>query len=159
MERATKMTESKSFKDYALAALKKEGSRITKPRLAVIECFEDSSEPMTVKEIAEFIESRKKIAEVDLVTTYRVLERLKALGLVHQIVNSGRYVACVGDLDDEAQIHVLLRCKRCEKVDEQCMPAGFLDRFFKEIKDSFGFLSQQDVFELEGLCRDCLTTG
>ena len=145
----------RSFKEQALDLLKKAGSRITKPRLAVIDCFEASQEPMTAKDIVEIIEAREKSKDVDLVTTYRVLERLKELGLIHQIANSGRFVACASEDLDSTEIHVLLRCKICSKVDEQCLPAHFLGRFFDKLEESFGFVTEQEVFEIEGTCKLC----
>lgn len=148
------MSQNISFKQIALLTLKKAGSRITKPRMAVIDCLDQSTEPLTAKEITESIQADSRQSELDPVTTYRILDRFTELGLVHQIAPSGRYLPCT-HLRCQEKYHVLLRCLSCHKVDEQHVPGRILSPFFEFLENQLHFHSAQQVFQLDGYCMAC----
>ncbi|MFW7380918.1 MAG: Fur family transcriptional regulator [Oligoflexus sp.] len=143
-----------SFKQIAVKTLKNSGARITKPRMAVIDCLDQSHEPLTAKEITESIQSDANQVDMDPVTTYRILDRFRELGLIHQINPSGRYMTCT-HLKCQEEYHVLLRCRNCQKVQEQHVPKHVMAPFFAYLSHQLQFHAGQDVFQLDGYCSSC----
>lgn len=144
-----------SFKELAILALKSAGARITKPRMAVIDCLEQTTEPLTAKEITDSILSNRQQIDMDPVTTYRILDRLRELGVVHQVARTGRYLPCT-HVRCEEEYHLLLRCLDCHRVDEQHVPQKLLRPFFEYLQSTLQFQSEQDILQLDGHCESCL---
>lgn len=148
------MNQNISFRQFAVHALKNAGARITKPRMAVINCLDQSKEPLTAKEITESIQADSEQIDMDPVTTYRILDRFRELGLIHQINPSGRYLPCT-HLKCHEEYHVLLRCIACQKVGEQHVPRPVMAPFIHYLENQLHFQPAQDVFQLDGYCQIC----
>jgi Fe2+ or Zn2+ uptake regulation protein len=148
------MVQTKNFQSIATKVLKRAGARLTKPRLAVIECLEQNSAPLTTKEIIEAIQQDHQQVDIDPVTAYRILDRFCELGLVHQIAPSGRYLACT-HLRCQEHYHVLLRCVTCHQVEERHVPQEVISPFFWYLSKNLQFQVQEHVFQLDGYCAGC----
>lgn len=142
------------FKTYSISVLKKHGARMTKARLAVIECLEQAQEPLTAREILDHVERNRSAANIDPVTAYRILERFEEYGLVHQIAPSGRYLPCT-HLRCAQNYHVLLHCSHCQKVQEEHIPTEVISSFFWYLKNTLAFKAERHVFQMDGVCRQC----
>ncbi len=66
--------------DQACARLKAAGLRITQPRIAILTALFGQSQPITIEQIHEKLNSRS----CDLVTVYRCLAAFEELGLVRR---------------------------------------------------------------------------
>ena len=94
--------------------LRKSGSKATPSRLAILDVFKRTRNPMSAQEIMDALPQG-----TDQATVYRTLKSLKEKGLIRQIDlrhNHAHY-----ELADIAEHHhlICLRCGRIEKV-EHC---------------------------------------
>ncbi|KAB8033255.1 Fur family transcriptional regulator [Fluviispira multicolorata] len=143
----------KSFYDIAVSSLKDSKYRITKPRLAVIECLADSKIPLSPKCIFENVQ-RKKNLNVDQVSVYRILETLMLLGLVHQVFPSGEYLSCSTQCETNPN-HIMLNCTQCGKVEEIHLEWSFIYKIFERIKTLSQFEPKKHILQIDGICSQC----
>jgi Fe2+ or Zn2+ uptake regulation protein len=154
MDHKHESSYAQGFQEYAVKTLRKAGARLTKPRLAVIECFERSDEPMNAKEVILWLTEHAESVEIDTVTTYRILEKFHEVGLLHQVAPSGKYIACTHFKCQETH-HVLLRCQACQQVSEEHVPSELLASFFWFLEHKLNFVPKKHVFQLDGVCQGC----
>jgi Fe2+ or Zn2+ uptake regulation protein len=149
-------TYSQGFKQFAIKTLRERGSRVTKPRLAVIECFDRSDEPLNAKEVMSWLQRHPDAGglDIDNVTAYRILEKFHEFSLLHQIAPTGRYIACTHFKCLETH-HVLLHCQKCQQVNEEHVPSELLASFFWYLENTLNFYPKKHVFQLDGLCQKC----
>ncbi|MDQ3235188.1 MAG: transcriptional repressor [Pseudobdellovibrionaceae bacterium] len=149
------MGSKESFQDICIRTLKESGARLTKARLALIECLSESKVPLSPKEILKRTEeSLDKSESIDTVTVYRVLERLYELGLVHRVAPDGEYIACT-HLTCESEPHIMTRCVNCGKATEMHVPDDILSPLIWFMKTQKKFAPKKHLFQLDGLCESC----
>lgn len=143
-----------AYEKACTEALRASGARITKPRIAVIRCLADASNPLTARELFEQLKAQPDLQSVDQVSVYRILEALSELGLVHQVFPSGGYLPCLHQ-HCGAQLHVLTRCSNCEHIEELDVPQETLAPIVWFLKNNSGFQPDEHLFQMNGLCRRC----
>ncbi|WP_186645052.1 Fur family transcriptional regulator [Fluviispira vulneris] len=143
----------KSFYDIAVSSLKEAKCRITKPRLAVIECLADSAVPLSPKSIYEKVQTKNNL-NVDQVSVYRILEALTKLGLVHQVFPSGEYLSCNTRCEVNPN-HVMLNCIQCGKVEEIHLDWSFIYKIFERVRRTSQFDAKKHMLQLDGICVKC----
>lgn len=143
----------KSFHCIASESLKSFNLKITKPRLAVIQCLESTNSPLSPKEILEKINKEKGI-KIDKVSVYRVLESLNELGLIHQVYPSGDYVSC-HTVCEKKPSHIILNCLKCHKTNEVNIESQIIDSLFEEVKKKTKFMSMGHTMQINGHCFHC----
>ncbi|HRI43322.1 MAG TPA: transcriptional repressor [Fimbriimonadaceae bacterium] len=135
MRRKVSDREATEFEERSLALLKREGFRITMPRVQVIRTLAQSHTPLTAYGIHEQIVSTG--GRIDVVSVYRILETLTRIGLVHHICHIGLvdgYLACqLGSEHLSESQH--LYCTKCEAVREVETPAEVLRAIRRQLKD------------------------
>ena len=150
----SKMTPQQSFLENCSVKIKESGGRVTQPRLAVISCLGGASQPMTARMIFEHLQESEGISNIDQVSVYRTLEMLVGLGLIHQVFPSGGYLACLHH-HCEAKSHVLIRCSKCESIDEIDIPAQVIAPLVYYLQDKPGFEPELHAFQMNGVCVRC----
>lgn len=134
--------------------LKTHGARITQPRLAVLQCLADSTQPLSPKDILENIQTRKDLGNVDQVSVYRILDKLLKLNLIHQISPQGQFVAC-GHIECQAPLHILTHCQSCTETQELHVPDGVLAPMLWYLKEEYHFSPHNHYFQIDGTCKSC----
>lgn len=143
-----------TFRECCLEAMKVSKLRVTKPRLAVIECLERTDIPLSPKSIFEAVKASDEGCEIDQVSVYRILEALNQLGLIHQIFPSGDYLKC-HSIHTADSSHVMLNCLACGKADELPLHKGQLDSLFSAIAQEAGFSARSHIVQVNGMCQEC----
>jgi Fe2+ or Zn2+ uptake regulation protein len=122
--------------DY-LQTIRAAGLRLTKARQAVVAALTEAKEPLTVAEIYERLGKR-----ADLVSVYRTVERLEALGLLTREQQGAHAVFALAD-----RHHHHIVCRSCEQ--QACLPCDVTVPIPK------GFSAVQHAVSLTGLCANC----
>lgn len=136
--------------DDLVAALRREGLRVTRPRRAVCAVLASShGEHLSAPGIYERTRTTAG-SEVDESTVYRTLETLEKAGLVtHTHVPSG---ASVYHLADEPP-HQHLVCSVCGTT--VSLPESDLEGFVDQVRAQTGFELDPVHVALTGICGDC----
>jgi Fur family ferric uptake transcriptional regulator len=142
------------YEQACTAALRGSGARVTKPRLAVIHCLATAIRPLTARELFEELQRTNEVRGVDQVSIYRILEALRELGLVHQVFPSGGFLPCFHH-SCTSQLHVLIRCSQCERIEELDVPQETLAPIIWYLKNNKGFQPDEHLFQMNGLCQQC----
>lgn len=128
--------------------LSRSGLRITQPRRAVIRALLEDAGYSSPSEIRE--RARSHCSSVGLVTVYRTLDLLSEMGFVRRIHTEN---GCHGfAVTDHGHRHHLI-CRQCGAAVEieGCDLSAFLARVGQET----GYLIEEHLLELEGLCSSC----
>lgn len=149
------MSKTASFKELCLKTLKESGARLTKPRLALIDCLEAARVPLSPKEILHRTEKALDGREtIDTVTVYRILDRFCELGLVHQVAPNGDYIACT-HLACASSPHIMTFCTSCQAASEIHVPEAVMAPMMWYLKAQNGFEPKEHLFQLDGTCAAC----
>jgi Fe2+ or Zn2+ uptake regulation protein len=149
------MGKHESFQDLCLKTLKESGARMTKPRLALIDCLATAKVPLSPKEIFQKTEQLlDKNDSIDTVTVYRILDRFTELGLVHRVAPHGDYVACT-HLACSSSPHIMTRCIRCQSTQEIHIPEDVIAPMMWFMRTQKKFEPKEHLFQLDGLCETC----
>ncbi len=132
--------------DFA-TQLREVGERVTPARLAVLSALERVKRPLSVEKIISEVGEN----DIDYVTAYRTITRLKKVGLVRQIDfhhNHAHYeLASLGD-------HHHVVCTKCSRVDEvlHCNVELMMQSALQATE--FAEISQHSL-EFFGICKKC----
>jgi Fe2+ or Zn2+ uptake regulation protein len=132
-----------------IQALKDRGGRITQQRLGIIDALLTFHEPLTANRILEQVS--KVEGEIGMDTVYRNLKTLVELGIINQIVDSGKKGSRF-ELTEEHHHHIV--CTSCGVT--ECLHHCPVDekRLLDEVNKT-GFLLSSHRLELFGLCGNC----
>ncbi len=129
-------------------ALRQEGYRLTRPRLAVLQVLQENDGYLSPTEIHEH--GRALHPSLGLVTVYRTLEMLDELGLARRVHGRGN---CHGYARaNSASGHYLL-CHQCGQVIE--FPCEGMEEIIEAVRQRSGFTVEEHLLELVGLCPAC----
>jgi len=138
----------KDHKDI-LAGLKASGSKMTRVRTAVVECFARTAAPMTAAELGAAL--AKSGVAVNKTTLYREIAFLTGKGLVEEIAFGDRTARY--ELKDEGHHHHVV-CVRCDTVVDVDLEQD-LDAQEKTIAKKTRFTILRHSLEFFGLCASC----
>ena len=127
--------------------LRKSGYRATPSRIAILEAFRSSKNPLSAQEIIEMLP-----ATIDQATVYRNLKSLEGKGVIKQIDlrhNHAHYE--LADLKEHHHL-ICLRCGRIEDV-HHCGALAVQDAVLKSSKHFSEIRSHS--LEFYGLCTAC----
>lgn len=122
------------------------GTRFTAPRRRVFEIIWQSHKALTAADIMQ------KLGNNQPPITYRALDFLKELNLVHHISSLNAYVGC---LHAKADDHVgqMLICERCKDVQELVPEQALKSLQHEAMQVNFHPIHTQ--IEMLGLCKNC----
>lgn len=132
-----------------LEKLSKAGYRLTAPRRAVVHTLAQSDDLLRPERIHRL--SRQEAPKLGLVTVYRTLQLLTDLGIARRVHTED---GCHGySLAEHHHGHHLV-CKRCRQLVE--FPGTEdLQPLIQQLEKLTGFVIEDHVLELSGLCPDC----
>jgi len=141
-----------AFLPDVLVSLADRGQRLTRTRRAVIEALAAAGGPVSVRALHEAVGARR----VDLVTVYRTLHWLAALGVARAVPTGGTAelyeLAAPGD-----HTHHLV-CDGCGAV-QTVSVCGLAPDVGERIAAQHGFRVTHHRLTFHGRCRDCDGTG
>jgi Fe2+ or Zn2+ uptake regulation protein len=137
-----------TFAARAEAALRRRGGRITNSRRALLQLIESGGRPFSPRELHR--ELRRRGTRVDRVSVYRNVAALLELGLLHRVVGSAAVRPCVARAE---RCHHAVVCTACGRAQEFHSPA--LERALADLRGASGYLVDEHVLELRGLCAAC----
>lgn len=135
--------------EAAKAQCLKQGLRLTKIREQVLRIIWGSHNPIGAYDVLQKLqESGHKPAPP---TAYRALDFLVSAHLIHRIESLNAYIGCPSpDASHQCQFYI---CKECGHIAEvnNAEVAHALSNGAQEL----GFISQQPVIEVHGICKNC----
>jgi Fe2+ or Zn2+ uptake regulation protein len=146
----TSSTDPDTIVQDAIAALRREGLRITVPRRAVINVLAHTDEHLTVEDLHEQIEQRTE--GIHLATIYRTVETMVQAGLIDHIHLPHGATTYHLALDGDAS-HCHAMCTGCDRVID--LPPDVLDGAAAEVFRQHGFQLNSRHAALTGRCSDC----
>jgi Fe2+ or Zn2+ uptake regulation protein len=137
-------------KDRLTEMLRRAKLRVTPQRIAVLETLATGRHLATCQQV--WRRAQRRTAALGLVTAYRILERMRARGLVEQVDIRG--VAHFG-LADHHHDHAI--CQRCGAIEptDKCLLDSMTGRRLR----GSGFLVQGHRLDLLGVCQACQRAG
>jgi Fe2+ or Zn2+ uptake regulation protein len=133
-------------------ALAETGHRVTGPRKTILKILQQSSSPLSPEEIWQ--KGRKAKSGLGLTTVYRALVLFEQKGWVrraHCPDGCHRYLAA-----GPGHCHTIV-CRRCGQAEE--FPAQEdLSQTVQEVSVRTGFLVEDHLLQLTGLCPRCRST-
>ena len=135
-----------------LLQLKSSGYKLTGPRYCVIDILAHSERALTAAEI--FNIAHGQYPTLGLVSVYRTLEKLEALGLiqrVHRAENCHAYISA-----PTGHEHLLV-CRSCGRV--RFFEGDDLKNLVDGVQLKSGYLVQEHWLQLIGLCEECQQGG
>jgi len=136
--------------DRYLQVLKGNLMKITPRRKAVINLFLKSNTQMKPRDVHKKL--RKTLPKIGLPTVYRILDELKDIGILVQVLSEDRqlyYSLC--SMPDEHHHHfICTKCKKTEEVDF-CNFSEISRLIEKNLKCKV----QSHLLQIKGLCTQC----
>lgn len=127
--------------------LSKDGQRITASRRAVVYALHGAGSPVTVRDLHARVGR-----DADLVTVYRTLSWLVAMGVARQVATGG--VAERFELAGDGEHTHHLHCRACGRV--FTVPVCGLDTaVFAQIERDYAFSVSAHSVTFTGTCADC----
>ena len=106
------------------------------------------SEPQSMRELIA-----KAAGTIDRVSVYRSIELFEQLGIAHRIYVGWKYKL---ELSDEfIAHHHHLSCLRCGLIID-IHDDAHIDEFIKDVAAKVGFTPRRHMFEVDGMCKDCI---
>ena len=133
-----------------LEALKKDGFRLTRARMAVAEAALEAGAPVSAEQVAAFLKRAKVPANIT--TVYRELEFLRDRGVLAPVSFADgvqRYEsAALGH-------HHHLVCVSCDAIQDVALPHDELHAAERSLEASHGFSVLRHALEFYGRCAKC----
>jgi Fe2+ or Zn2+ uptake regulation protein len=130
--------------------LKKNGFRLTEPRLLVMEILANSTKALSPLEIFE--QNLESQSSMGIASVYRTLEILEDLDLVQKIHQPGGCHAFWPALNEHQHLVICTDCG-C-MVEIPCNEN--IQEYFNQIEDITGYVVADHWMQLFGSCRGCL---
>lgn len=152
---STPPREEAPFVERAIEKLRREGLRITMPRLQVLRALASSDRPANAYTIHAEIHAAG--GRIDVVSVYRILNLLHENGLVHRLGAADGYLACgVPHSHEEHTEHLF--CRSCGRAFELEVDARELEPTLRHVSER-GFVPTQVRIEVVGVCAECSHSG
>ena len=136
--------------EHWLEALRESGYRITPPLTVVVKIMAGCAQVMDAQDI--FIQARKTLPEIGLMTVYRALEKLEEVKLVQRVHQpKGCQAFAPAPLGHQ---HLLL-CLKCGRI--EYFSGDDLDAWFSGIARDKGYRVTEHWLQLFGYCTYCQT--
>jgi Fe2+ or Zn2+ uptake regulation protein len=131
-----------------LKRLKAGGSRLTRPRQAVVEVLAGSQRALNATEIFDL--AREGYPSLGLVSVYRTLDKLEALGLIQRVHDPDGCQAFIAGFRGHQH---LLVCKSCGKT--TFFEGDNLDPLIQRVARESGYQVSDHWLQLFGSCAAC----
>jgi len=142
MDRTSPLTNEWFFE------LQASGYRLTRPLQVIVTILASANRPLEALDIFDL--GRRHYPDLGLVTVYRTLEKLEALGLVQRVHRTDGCHAYLRAA--EGHEHILL-CTRCGQI--EYFSGDDLSDLIERVTRQSGFIVQDHWLQLHGLCARC----
>jgi Fe2+ or Zn2+ uptake regulation protein len=139
---------SPALSEAWLTTLHVNGYRVTGPRRVVAEVMATQGRALNPYQVFEL--ARQRYSALGLVTVYRTLEKLEALGLIERVHQPG---GCHAYLPAAVGHQHLLLCQGCGRA--EYFSGDDLEVLIARIAARTGYQIQEHWLQLFGLCADC----
>lgn len=126
------------------------GYRLTNPRREVLRVFIEADGPLTISEVYDLT---SKNIRIDRVSTYRIIDVFKKMGLIHSVGEAG-FIFCSHAHEEVNDSHLYLVCDECADVQEIELPRSIYESITKKVSDSGKFKNKGPI-QVSGLCLQC----
>lgn len=140
--------KSSSVSEQWLTALHESGYRVTGPRRAIVEIMASCQRAVSPMDLFDL--GRASQPGLGLVTVYRTLEKMEALGLVQRVHLPG---GCHTYLPAARGHQHLLLCQNCGKA--VLFDGDELTPLITTVSRSTGYTITDHWLQLFGLCAEC----
>jgi len=124
--------------------LKQHNISVTEPRIHILEILKESGEPVTI----DYIQKKLEIS-INQTTLYRSLKKFVDKGIIYQ-TDFREGVAYFEYHGKNHHHHIsCISCKKRQSID-------MCPQNFTRVEKSSGFVITNHMFELFGLCENCL---
>ncbi len=130
--------------------LSEQGLKLTPPRRAILEVLSRSASCLSPAEI--YRQGRRRHRRLGLVTVYRTLALLEALGLVQRVHMEEGCHSFTAVRSPESHHHQLI-CKDCGRVEEFSDCAS--EKLLARLQQQTGFAIEDHRLEVIGYCPNC----
>jgi len=128
--------------------LTRSGGRITRPRQVILNVIASSQRPLTPQEVYEA--SREQLPHIGLVTVYRTIEKLEALGLVNRVHHSDQCQTVFRSTPSHQHLLICTECGQSVYFD------GLeIENEFQKTGETLGYTVTGHWLQLSGMCQDC----
>ncbi len=138
--------------DTYLQILKDNLLKITPRRKAVIRLFLNNKSQMRPCDVYKYL--KKKLPQIGLPTVYRILDELKSIGILVQVLSEDRqlhYAFCSMPAEHRHHHHfVCTKCKKTKEVD-YCS----FSEISRQIEKSLKCKVESHLLQIKGLCSQC----
>jgi Fe2+ or Zn2+ uptake regulation protein len=145
------MTKTKSSRQI-LSDLKSAGYRLTQSRAAVVRVIDEANGWLRPEQV--HAQAKKYCPSIGLVTVYRTLALLVEHGYIRRIHFDDK---CHGYARVELSHGHHLVCRGCSQTIEVAGTED-LKPLMKQVQNETGFVIDDHLLELIGLCRECQPT-
>lgn len=114
----------RGYEDRVLRVLKRNGCRITGPRVEVARRLAEVESPVTAYELHALINKAGK--RIDVVSVYRIIEAFRKYGLVYHVGSLNAFYPVLLDSGSD-RLAELVIFEDTKKATELQIPAGILD--------------------------------
>jgi Fur family ferric uptake transcriptional regulator len=132
----------------AVDRLRAQGYRITPQRLSVLDIVAGRAGHIGAEEVWNLAKTQHPY--VDLATVYRILQLLKRLGVVTEVVIGNKLHF---ELADQHNRHHHMVCSTCDAV--QTLSPDYLGEFSQRLEREFGFTPDLENLTIGGQCSKC----
>lgn len=145
-------SESVDGNGRAVALLRKNGVRLTRNRLLIIEAFEKYKAHLTAKDLYRYVLQRDY--GVGLTSLYRVLSELEQINILrsNRLYDGSISFELACRTTDGSSRLICTRCNRIETLDD----ADF-DSMREKVLRQKGFNPMRDTSTIYAICDDCLS--
>ena len=127
-----------------------QGQRFTTIRRKVFELIWQQHKPIGAYQILEELQQQARTAPP---TVYRALDFLLNLGLIHRISSLNAFVGCAHPgASHEGYFLICTSCRACTELNTAAITCEI-----NRSADQCGFVVQDRLVEVMGLCPDCST--
>jgi len=138
------------LKDIAVKKCIDLKSTLTPNRIRLLDIMIETKKPLSAYEIKDYINKNGK--NLNISTIYRVMEFWCKTGVIHKISMLNKFFTCSNP--NEAHLHVVNICTKCEKLMESCNKKMGLD--FKKGSKSLGLsMAPNTHIEIPVICSGC----
>jgi len=138
--------------DQWLAVLQNSGCRLTGPRYFVAEILAQSARALTPQDVYEL--ARQHYPTLGLVSVYRTVEKLEALGLIQRVHQPDKCQAYIAAFSGHEH---LLVCSDCGLV--EFFKGDDLAPLVQRVEQESGYHVKEHWLQLFGKCKQCQAEG
>jgi Fur family ferric uptake transcriptional regulator len=140
--------QESTLSEHWLSVLKTSGYKLTGPRYYVVDILAHTDKALSAMEI--YTQAHQKYPTIGLVSVYRTLDKLEALGLIQRVHQKDKCQAYIAAPNGHEH---LLVCHFCGKV--SFFQGDNLNALVDGVEEKTGFMVQEHWLQLVGICQEC----